>query len=135
MSASLLNDDFALTGIRGDVSRFDITVTVRDEDGVVVEDASLAGWKLFFTAKKRKTDEDEDAVFAFNTDDHPNNLEITDPAERTARLTLLPADFDDLLFRDYALFCDLKALTDTGDVVTLARGSLELALEITRAAS
>lgn len=132
MSASITYKDFALEAIRGKTNRFDLAVTVRDADGVLQPAATIAGWKLFFTAKERVGDADAAAALRFNTTDDPDQLEVTDADARTARLTLQPAQFADLSVRAYTLWCDVQGIPPSGDVVTLCRGKLYLAPEVTR---
>lgn len=126
MSASLTFADFSLEAVWGDLSRFDITITVRDSDGVAQPAASISGWTLYFYAKTNLDDLDAASVFNFDTTNDPNNLAIVSASSRTARLTLLAADFTSLVEKDVLLYCDLRGLTGSGELVTLARGTLTI---------
>lgn len=126
MSASLQYGDFALEAGWGDLSRFDITITVRDADGTAQPAASISGWTLYFIAREHLDEPEASALFNFDTANDPSNIAIVSDSSRTARLTLLAANFTSLTERDLLLFCDLRALTSGGELVTLARGVLSI---------
>lgn len=129
----MLAADFNLRAVRGKTERFEIEVTVRDEDGVVVPDATLAGWTLYLTLKESLGETDAQALFAYTTgvDDQ---LEVVDEVNRLARFTLQPADYDALArWQDYPLLCEITGVNGAGDVIDLATGYLTIELPVRRA--
>jgi hypothetical protein len=126
--ASSTYEDFDIDVMWGDRRFIDITITIRDSNGTIVPNASLTGYKIFFTAKERKSD--DVPLFAFNTANNPTNIAITDAANRKVRVSLLPTTYSGLAIvnRDYQLYTDIKILAPggTGDLETVARGIINI---------
>jgi hypothetical protein len=110
---------------RGDDESFD--VSVYEVDGTTPVD--LTGATLRFTAKRRVSDADLDAVIELTTDD--GTITVTNAGQGKARLDVPAAQTFDLT-RDLRLLWDLQ-ITDIADKVrTVATGDLIIRRDVTR---
>ena len=113
---------------RGDTNLFDVDLDVAI--------ASPSTDKIWFFAKRRRSDLDADAVIkkGLNADGGLTGIVVTNAGLGQVRVTLAPGDTDDLA--DQALLYDVqyKAASDN-NIRTVARGVMLLSGEITRATS
>jgi hypothetical protein len=114
--------------IRGDTASFSGTVM---RAGAPV---NLTGAKLWFTAKRSRSDLDEAAVIKKDT--VLGGVVILSPTSGTYRVTILPADTSSLTYT-IQLFYDVQLLEPDGTVTTIESGTLEVdaSRDITRAQS
>lgn len=99
------------------------TLVVRDENGAVVEDASLAGWVLRFTGREESS---RGAVLVELDLDH--GVEIVDAEDRIVRINLAPDDYEEVPRSQVTVFWDLQGVApgDPDEVHTLDYGTLEI---------
>jgi hypothetical protein len=109
---------------RGDDESFDIAVT---KDGIAVD---LTGASIRFTAKRRATDVDLEAVIA-KTSAVAGGIVVTNALGGIARVDIVPADTEDLT-ASARLIWDLQAVDGTGKVRTLADGTLIVHADVSR---
>lgn len=81
----------------------------------------LTGAELYFTAKWRFSDPDDEAVFQYTTADQ---IEVLDVDEGTFRVVVDPDDTVGLPARRTVLRYDVKVITATDRPYTLVRGNL-----------
>ena len=114
---------------RGDSATFTLTLTDEDTGAPV----NLTGMTMTFTAKRRPTDSDAQALIAKSTADGI----VIDVAPETglATLTLDPADTEDLSPAQIgrSLYWDLQIDDMAGDVRTPLSGLLAISADMTRA--
>jgi hypothetical protein len=117
-----------LSMTRGDKQAFEIAIV--DADDVAVD---LTGITITFTAKRRPTDADVDALIAKST---ASGIAVdADPSLGTATITLDPEDTEDLTERQIgrSLYWDVQIDDLAGDVRTPLSGRLAIASDQTRA--
>jgi hypothetical protein len=112
---------------RGDRQTFAISIT--DADGVAVD---LTGITITFTAKRRPTDTDAQAVISLST--AAGIVTDYDPTLGTATITLDPEDTEDLSDHVIArsLYWDVQIDDMAGDVRTPLSGRLAISADTTR---
>lgn len=111
--------------IRGDTPTFDLTLTGPDDAPLV-----LTGLGITFTAKRRYSDPDDEAIISHSLDD--GGIAVVSADAGTATLTLAAADsegLDDLP----TLVWDIQTEDDAGTVLTPLRGKLSVVRDVTRA--
>lgn len=111
---------------RGDHETYDLALT--DPTG---DPLPLGGASVWFTAKRRPTDADEDAII-----DKAIGSGITvigDPAEGNLRLELEPADTEDLAAGIQTLYYDVQTKDPAGRIATPIRGRLIVASDVRQA--
>ncbi len=108
---------FDLNMFRGDTFAFDIQVT---QDGLPV-DISFA--QLTFAAKRAYLD--ATPVFV-KTSFPPNGINFIDPVNGRARVTIAPADTEDLVNLSEPLVADLRMKDSNSQVTTVASGKLRV---------
>lgn len=114
-----------LSMTRGDQQAFEVAFT--DADGLAVD---LTGVTLTFTAKRRPTDADVDAVISITSTDGGIAVNAN-PATGLATLTLEPADTEDLT-NLRSLYWDIQLDDGAGDVRTPSSGRLAISSDVTR---
>jgi hypothetical protein len=112
-----------IAAIRGDREEYDITLV--DEEGQPLDLTDLA---LTFTAKRRLTDTDANAVIIKTDGD---GITVDSPEDGIAILTLTPEDTEDLL-RERTLYWDVQTDDGAGDVQTPLSGRLVISADVTR---
>lgn len=115
--------DFSLTVKRGDT--IDLEVPILRDDVAV----DLTGADIWFTAKRRLTDADADAVAQKSIGS--GIVVVGDAADGTVLVTLDPADTDSLT-KQTVLTCDIQLVEADGRVTTVASGTLTVELDATR---
>jgi hypothetical protein len=110
-----------LSMTRGDTTEFDVTLTDSDGDAL-----NLAGLTLTFTAKRRPTDTDADAVFQKT---NGAGIAVTSESGGLATVTVDAADTEGLTFTR-SLHWDLQ-VEAAGEVQTPLSGLLAIADDIT----
>jgi hypothetical protein len=110
---------------------------VNDAGAKVPVDLTLAGTKLWFTAKRKKSDPDADAVIAktFNVAGGPDGIAINTPAstdKNMARATVPAGDTDDLLETTHLVF-EWQLEEPGGRVSSPDHGTLSLLGAVVRA--
>jgi hypothetical protein len=113
---------------RGDKIAFTASMT----DGTGVNPADLTGITITFTAKRRKTDTDAQAIIVRSTAD--GIVTDYDPTTGTATITLDPEDTELLTAHVVArsLYWDVQIDDMAGDVRTPLKGLLAIDADITR---
>lgn len=112
-----------LTMTRGDTRVFRVTLT--DADGAPL---NLTGLTLKFTAKRRTSDADDDAVIAKASS---AGITLVDGPNGIADITILPADTDS--YSDTApLLWDVQVENGATDIRTPLSGWLIVAGDVTR---
>ena len=96
---------------RGDAKSFDITIT---QDSLPL---NLTDKALWVTAKRKRTDPDDQAVFQRSSTDSPSGVTVTNAAAGEARLQLEPSDTDHLPGHKVTLWCDVQVVS-SGDPCT-----------------
>lgn len=119
---------FDLTIRRGDDRMLDLAIV--QDDGVTPQD--LSGALLWFTAKRRLSDADADAVLAYR---EGAGITITNAAAGTATVLVVGTDTAGLADGDIALLCDVQIRPLGGRVYTAAYGRLIVQPDITRSTS
>jgi hypothetical protein len=114
-----------IEAIRGDTETYDLTLTDAAGDPV-----NLTGSTVWFTAKRRTSDPDEDAII---TATQGEGLEVTNAAGGALTLTLAPADTEALESRLVRLEYDVQLKDGTGRITTPLRGKLYVHPDIRRA--
>jgi carbon monoxide dehydrogenase subunit G len=113
----------ALSMTRGDDESFD--VVVKTKAGVVVD---ITGMDLRFTAKRRVSDTDAQAVISKTTG---AGITTTSAVNGAARIDVEAADTT-ALTATTRLTWDLQGTDETGTVRTLARGGLRIEADVSR---
>ena len=113
-----------LTLHRGDTEVYTISLT--NDAGTALD---LTGLTITFTAKRRPTDSDLDAVLSKSTAD--GIVVDDDPTTGIAVLTIDPADTEDLTDLR-SLYWDIQVDDGAGDVRTPLLGLLAITADITR---
>ena len=111
-----------LVATRGDTNVYNITVL---RGGVVLD---ISGAILWMTAKHFLADDDSAAVFQIRS---PNEIIINDPVHGRAQIVVMPAHTQDLT-EDEVLWYDVQLKEQDGYVCTIAKGKLEVALDVTQ---
>ncbi len=109
--------------IRGDSQIF--TITVRDSNGVVV---NLTGAYLWFRAKRKMSDVDEDAVITKTTG---AGIVVTNAAGGIATISISTANTDGLMPGSYRY--DVQVKDAANEVNTVLRGRLRVLADVNRA--
>lgn len=107
---------------RGDTADFDLVVT---QNGSPV---NLTGSTLRFTAKRRVTDGDADAIFS-KSSASATEIEITDAVNGLATVHGLPADTAGLAGKT-KLFYDVQVTDSLGRVYTLDYGTITVLVDV-----
>jgi hypothetical protein len=119
-----------LTLPRGDTGLWEFTVT--QPDGTTPQ--PITGCTITFSAKRRSSDADADAVVSKST---PSDVEIVDGPGGIVRVHLVPGDTEDL-DAPMTLLWDLQIVDGLGNVWTVpseGHGELRIVRDITRATS
>lgn len=116
--------NFTMT--RGDTVQFSVVVTLDD----VAYD--LTDCSLWFTAKYKYTDDDDDAVFQKTLGD---GITVTSAPQGLAAIVISPTDTDALSLIKTVLFWDLQLVDDSGNVYTIASGNLIVNPDVTQSIS
>lgn len=115
--------EFAITAKRGDTIELSVTVT-RSGAAVDLTDADLT-----FTAKRRYSDADADAVVQKTLGD---GIAVVGDAEDGEILVTLDPEDTDSLTRQTVLLCDVQLVESDGRVTTVASGTLTITPDVTR---
>lgn len=123
------------TIFRGDTVEFPVwTATIR---GIAVEDGGeiidLTGSTIWFTAKRSLMDDDDEAP-GFQLSTVAGGVAIIDPELGLYQVTIDPASTVGLT-EPYSFTCDVQVRTTTPETLTILRGSLSVALDVTRTIS
>ena len=86
--------------------------------------------KIWFSAKRVRSDPDEDAVISLNNVDHPTQIVFVDRSQGLFYIALIPANTIDIN-DDYLVF-DVQVREQTGRITTVTSGNIKLARDITR---
>jgi len=103
---------------RGDSRNYNINITKSNGDP-----EPITGWKFYFTAKLDYHDPDDKAYIKKDITNH------TDPENGKTIIALLHEDTD---INPGVYWYDIQAKRADGSILTLARGRLEVTLDITR---
>jgi hypothetical protein len=110
--------------VRGDTASF----TLKIRRGRTVED--LTGADLFFTMKEEVSDVDASAVLVKDTD-LEGGIVIGSPSTAgQAKLFFYPSDTSSLEPQEYVF--DIQLKTTTGNIYTVATGTITIAADVTR---
>jgi hypothetical protein len=127
--------DFYLVMTRGD-DRV-ATVTAAFPEAIPAQDVAagdpypLVGKTVWFTAKRRASDADADAVFQKKTGGGGITVRPS-PDEHVAEVEIDAADTAGVSSSGETLFCDVQTKNEDGKVWTVARGHLEVSSDLTR---
>lgn len=113
--------------IRGDDKTRNITVTTPDGTPVDLSEAQ----QITFTAKRRMTDSDDDAVIRKSLGD---GIEVDDETSNVAHIAFVPDDTNDLTVPRLLVF-DLEVIDAEGKVATILIGYLRITPDVTREAT
>jgi hypothetical protein len=121
--------DFNWEEFRGDTieKRFSLT---SGSGGPALQPASIS--EIWFTAKRRESDADADAVFQKKYTD--GGIAASDGPNGIYEITVLPADTSSLTQRTI-LYCDIQVKLTDSTITTVLSGMLTLKPDITRATS
>jgi hypothetical protein len=117
--------DFLIEPDRGNTCFLDWAVTVNKLP------QPITGWTIWFTAKRRLTDSDAQAVIQKST--VSGGVTISNAAGGLGFVTLQPADTTALVEARLSLWADLKAKDGAGQLFTLAKGRLTIRPIVTEA--
>src|SRR3990167_3636554 len=78
---------------------------------------NISGWTIYFTAKRKLTDTDPQAIFQKNTTSG-SGLTIMDAPNGLAEVAVVPVDTSGLEDSEVALICDVQAKDTSGQVAT-----------------
>lgn len=121
---------------QGDTHFLDATITRKDSAGVDQPVPLPTGTKIWWTAKRKQTDDDADAVIRKGTANLSlTGIDITDENEGTCVITIDPADTTDAGKGTVFLWWDMQLRETNGVVTTVNEGRLALTEETTRAYS
>lgn len=109
-----------ITVYRGD--SFAVELVFTDQDGTAID---ITGWKIFFTAKRRREDPDDAAALSITTDP-------TDPVNGRA---LVGRDNTFTQNLNGAYYYDFQYKRTDGSIQTLISGSITFSPDITRRTS
>lgn len=118
---------FQIEIVRGDTTFLDLTVTLA---GVA---QNITGWDLWFTAKHRVGDPDNQAVIQKRLS--TGGISVVSAAAGTAFVALLPGDTSSLPATTVKLFADVQGKDGAGNIYTLQRGTLTVLADVTDAIS
>lgn len=104
---------------RGDSREYALSFT--DKDSAVID---ITGWKVYFTLKKNQLKDDDSAVIKKDITVHEA------PLEGKTKIVLAPLDTDNLKPGDYVY--DIQIKKPSGDVITVAKGSMKIEADVTR---
>jgi hypothetical protein len=118
------------TEVRGDTVLYDLTLS---------RTGAVAGWmsggSVVFMAKFRLSDADADAVFTKSTANGGITWVDQAAATPTATVTILPADYADLIMgRDKTLVYEVEIIDGNGRRETVQRGNLPILADVVRGA-
>lgn len=103
---------------RGDSRDYNINITKSNGDP-----EPITGWKFYFTAKLNYHDDDENAAI---------KKDITSHIDPEGGKTIIALTHDDTDIDPEIYWYDIQAKRADGSIITLARGRLEITLDITR---
>jgi len=112
-----------LVAKRGDDEEYAITVT-----GSAGEPFDLTDCELQFTAKRRLTDPDEEAVIVKTSGD---GIEVTNPTGGLATMTLTSADTAGLPAHRTGLYYDIQVTDSDGLISTPIEGRMTVRPDVT----
>lgn len=119
-----------LTLRKGDTHHLEVIVTREDEDGID-QPVDLAGAQMWFTAKNKTSDDDDEAIIRKGTANVSlTGIDITDAPGGEALITLQPGDTvvgTGTVF----LFWDLQLKEADNTITTINGGKLALSEQIT----
>lgn len=128
LNYSIGNSDYTM--VRGDTFR--LLVQVKNQYGA---EKSIVGSKVWFTVKRQYIDPDTLAVHRADSLDGSGDVVITDPSRGYVSVRMpafktqgFPDTIDSLVY-------DVQVLDASGDVVTVERGKLSVAPDVTRTTS
>lgn len=111
-----------LSTYRGDT--FSLALTFKDNDGVPYD---ITGWEVFFTAKRKKSDPDSEAILSTMVDNHSNpTAGETSVAFSDTEMSVIPLG---------TYYFDIQTIDDQGTVTTPLEGRLTVNADITRRVS
>jgi hypothetical protein len=111
-----------LTAVRGDTNIYNVSVLKGGKQ------YDITGATLWMTAKHFLEDDDSDAVFQIQT---PTDIMVYDAIHGHAQIVVQPMHTEDLT-EDEVLFYDVQLREGNGYVCTIAKGKLEVALDVTQ---
>jgi hypothetical protein len=112
---------------RGDTIIFDAAIS---QEGIAL---SLTGYSIWFTAKPNIANNDVASGVIQKT--IGSGIVITDAAKGLIRITIAPADTSQIT-ADTTYQCDIQIKnTATGEVSTVARGTMKVELDVTQTTS
>jgi hypothetical protein len=109
---------------RGDTATFDLIARNNIN-------ATLAGCKLYFTAKRSTSETDQHAVFR-KTSTPANGITIVDPVAGTITVEIAPADTASLGDGTTTLVWDFQIIDGQSKVSTPLKGTLQVEADVTR---
>lgn len=117
---------------RGDTLNIDFQV--KDDDGSVVD---LSGATAWFTVKDQLTDSDASAIFQYQATEPTATTGITwtNASQGKYRVSINPADTDNLGDTVQELHWDSQVKTSAGEIYTVEKGKLLVEPEVTRSIS
>ena len=110
---------------RGDHETVNLRFT---KDGVK---QNITGWSIYFTAKRKLTDTDPQAIFQKNTTSG-SGVTITDAANGLAEVAVVPVDTSGLEDTEVSLICDVQAKDASSQVATTGYVNLVVQPDVSR---
>lgn len=117
----MIDPQFYLRYVRGDDHSYQIEL--KDKDGNPVD---ITDWTFWLTAKREFEDTDDDAVIQA-TREPPHD----DPANGLTAITI-PSDAVAEDAQPDLLVCDIQREDASGNIFTLARGTMDFLPDVTR---
>ena len=99
----------------------DFYLTFTDSDGDAID---ITGWKIYFTIKFHYNDTDESAAVKKDITEH------TDAINGKTKFSLVNGDTKDLDAR--TCWYDIQVKKNTGDILTVMSGKIQILRDITR---
>jgi hypothetical protein len=118
--------DTKLEMIRGDDNTYRITVKDEDEEKV-----DLTGSKIWFTVKKKYTDDDDDAEISLTTDVATELLILDQVANKGQVMVYVKNVHTQDLSKGYHVY-DMQVKTSGAAIKTVLKGPLEVKRDVTR---
>lgn len=113
-----------IKGVRGDTNVYNIVVLRQDTP------IDLTGAKVWFSAKRQRTDLDADAIILL--DSAGGGINIYDPLHGKLQVIVPPSDTEDL-DEEEVLYYDVQLKEANGIITTIASGKITITLDVTRA--
>jgi len=103
---------------RGDSKSYDLTFTNGDGEAI-----DITGWTIFFTAKEKRTDSDDDAVMSKDVTNH------SDPTGGVSAISFTASETN---IDPKAYYYDIQVKKADGTIRTVLVNKLQILIDITR---